>query len=556
MSRIEKALTIVRNKGVSGAAKMLRRRYTAAPKVQSRRAAALVRKSMDRAVLDAQREHKFKNNPLISILMPVYNTDIDMLCCVIESVMAQTYPVWELCICDASDGAHASVGDKCREYEAADSGCRIKYRRLAENKGIAANTNECADMASGEYLALLDHDDILHPSALYKVVAEIEKSGADFLYTDELTFSGRIGNVLLTNLKPDYSPDTLRGNNYICHFTVFSAELFEYAGKFRSEYDGSQDHDIFLRMTKKAKKVSHIPEILYFWRAHKGSVVEDVAVKGYAVDAGIRAVRDNLAEWGQNADVAQSDVYPTIYRVRYTLPEEPLVSVIISDEACESPQQCANSLKITEYGNYEIILVNGGGAAINECVRQRAKGSFILLLDGSAEATEPDWMRELLQYAVRDDAGAVGTGLFNLDGTVNSYFMITGVGSDKTAVPAGRALNAGDNGYLGRMGFTQNVNALNSACLMVSRAKYLEAGGLDEKLSVTYNRIDLCLRLRELGYNNIYTPFAAFRLICAEDDKEKRKDREETEYFLAEWRGSLRDPYYNVNFRRDGTYLL
>ncbi len=553
MGRIGRIFSLIKNNGLSAPAAMLRRRLNAAPKVQSRRAAKIVRRSMDKSILDMQKSRKFNKNPLISILMPVYNTDIDMLRSVIESVISQTYGRWELCICDGSDGEHRKVGDCCVAYAADDE--RIKYRKLFENKGIAANTNECALMASGEYMALLDHDDMLHPSALYKVAEEIEKSGADFIYTDEMTFAGSIDNVLLTNFKPDYSPDMLRGNNYICHFTVFDAGLFKSAGGFRSEYDGSQDHDIFLRMTKEAKRISHIPEILYFWRAHEGSVVEDVAAKGYAVDAGIRAVRDNLAEWGENAEVGPTDVYPTVYRVRYNLTDEPRVSVIITDEACAS-DECADSLKITEYGNYEIIKLHGGSAEVNRCVENMPEGNFVLLLDGSAEAVSAGWMRELLSHAAREDAGAVGTGLFNRDGTVDSYFVITGIGKDGTAVHAGRGLRSGDNGYLGRMGFCQNVNAPNSACLMVSRAKFLEAGGLDEKLSSAYNRIDLCLRLKKIGYNNIYTPFAALRLAPCATGRKKRKSRTETEYFLDKWRDGLRDPYYNVNFRRDGTYLL
>lgn len=553
MGRIGRFFSLIKNNGVSAAAAALRRRLNAAPKVQSRRAAKLVLRSTVKSALDAQRSRKFNSHPLISILMPVYNTDIDMLRCVIESVIAQTYGRWELCICDASDGAHGKVGEYCMGY--ADDR-RIKYRKLFENKGIAANTNECALMASGEYMALLDHDDMLHPSALYKVAEEIERSGADFIYTDELTFSGSTDNVLLTNFKPDYSPDTLRGNNYICHFTAFTAELFRRVGGFRSEYDGSQDHDIFLRMTKEAKQIRHIPEILYFWRAHEGSVVEDVSAKGYAVDAGIRAVSDNLAEWGECAEVGPTKVYPTVYQVRYDMTDEPRVSVVITDEACASSAECEASLKITEYGNYEIIKIHGGSAAVNERVKEIPEDGFVLLLDGSAEAVKADWMRELISHAARAETGAVGTGILNRDGTVDSYFMITGIGKDGTAVPAGRGLKEGDNGYLGRMGFCQNVNALNGACLMVSRAKYLEAGGLDERLSEAYNRIDLCLSLRKIGYNNIYTPFAALRLSPCASGGKKCKSRAEKEYFLDKWRDGLRDPYYNVNFRRDGSYLL
>ncbi len=550
MGKINAVLSALRNGGITEAFGLLRRRLNASERVQGRRAARLARASMSPALLKEQRNYKFNKNTVISILLPVFNTDIGMLGCVIESVISQTYPCWELCICDGSDGEHAYVGERCGEYAASDS--RIKYFRLEKNGGIAANTNRCAGLASGEYMALLDHDDALHPSALFKAAREIEETGADFIYTDELTFSGK--KVLLTNFKPDYSPDTLRGNNYICHFTVFSKELYGKSGGFRSEYDGSQDHDFFLRMTADAKRVRHIPEPLYFWRAHEGSVVGGVEAKSYAVDAGIRAVRDNLAEWGQPAEVFSSEVYPTVYRIKYILKDEPRVSVIIPSADAALSEECRASLSITDYGNYEIIQAGSESGELNECVRSRANGSCIVLLDGRAGALKPGWLGELVRYAARGDVGAAGTGLMRPDGTVDSYFMITGAGRDGTAVPAGRGLKAGDNGYLGRMGFCQNVNALNSACLAVSRDKYLRAGGLDERLSVTYNRIDICLKLRQMGYNNVYTPFAAFSLL----GKPSRDAAapEEKAYFLKKWDGALADPYYNVNFKGDGSYLL
>lgn len=560
---MESALSLITDYGLSGLAHAVRRRLNARPQVQSRRAAGLVRRSMAESVLAAQRNYQFKKDILISILMPVYNTDIDMLGCVIESVIAQTYGRWELCICDASDEAHSAVADRCEKYAVADS--RIKYRRLTANGGIAANTNECADAASGEYFALLDHDDILHPAALYKVAREIEQSGADFIYTDELTFAGSIDNVLLTNLKPDYSPDTLCGNNYICHFTAFARELYDSVCGFRSEYNGSQDHDIFLRMTRAANKVAHIPEILYFWRAHEGSVVEDVSAKSYAVDAGKKAVRDNLADWGYQAEVLSTDVYPTVYRIKYNISNMPLVSVIIATGENAPAKECKASLAVTGYGNYEVIETAADSASINECVRSVAKGDYILLLDGRAKPGKADWMEELLRYAMRQEVGAVGTGLLNKNGTVDCYYMITGIGKDGIVLPTGRGLSEGDNGYLGRMGFVQNVNVPCPACLMVSRDKYIAAGGLDEKLSVNYNRIDLCLKLRQSGYNNVYTPFAALRRIA--DGSAKKSDKsdgaygaragkDEARYLAAKWGDALRDPYYNANFRKDGTYLL
>ena len=233
---------------------------------------------------DKQRSAKFDKMVKISILVPLYNTPLNFLDEMIGSVINQTYQNWELCLADGSDDAHDNVGARCQEYREKDK--RIVYKKLAANGGISANTNECYTMASGEYIGLFDHDDVLHPSALYEYVKVINEEGADYLYCDETTFKGdSINNMITLHFKPDFAPDNLRANNYICHFSVFSRRLLEGTELFRSGFDGSQDHDMILRLTSSARKVVHVPKLLYYWRSHKASTASDISAKPYAIAA-------------------------------------------------------------------------------------------------------------------------------------------------------------------------------------------------------------------------------------------------------------------------------
>ena len=250
-----------------------------------------------------QREAVFPNMVKFSILTPLYNTPEKFLRELLDCVQAQTYQNWELCLADGSDHDHAYVGEICREYAQKDP--RIIYHVLDHNEGISGNTNECLKLATGDYIALLDHDDILHPAVLYEYVKAINETGADYIYCDEITFEGdSIDHMIVLHFKPDFAIDNLRGNNYICHFSAFSRHLLDETGVFRSEYDGSQDHDMILRLTTKAKKVYHVPKALYYWRSHKASVAQDINAKTYAVDAAKRAVHDHIMDvYGMDAKV-------------------------------------------------------------------------------------------------------------------------------------------------------------------------------------------------------------------------------------------------------------
>ncbi len=588
MSATGKLFSLLKQYGLKKTVTIAGSKLKTSPRFQKKAVTNLVKKSLRdaRALSDGQINTDIK----LSILTPVFNTDVDMLKCVIESVLNQTYPNVEMCIADASDSDHAYVEETIRKYMLEDS--RLKYIRLNKNEGISLNTIECMKIATGGYYGLLDHDDVLHPDGAYKMVKAIHDTGADFLYSDEVTFEGEIYNVVSTNFKPDYSPESLRCNNYICHFTVFSKELYNRTGGFKKEYDGSQDHALILELTDKAEKICHIPEILYFWRLHKESVGLDINAKQYAIEAGISGVRDFLKGKGIEATVESSEIYPTIYRIKYHMDKLPKISVIIlNKDHKDDLERCITSLKQSTYENYEIVIVENNStedtiwnyykelekdnrikiikcqgefnysAFNNEGVRQ-SEGEVLVFLNNDIEVINPSWMEEMVMYAVRPENGIVGARLFYPDKTLQHCYIITGAGEDRVAIHAGHMLPENDYGYLDRIGFVQNVNAVTGACMMLRRQVYDEVEGFDENLPVAYNDVDLCLKVRQKGYDNIYTPYATLyhyeSLTRGRDNKEQERKRlsAEAEYMRNKWKEGLTDPYYNSNFSLDRAYTL
>ncbi len=573
MGKIHKLMLLVKEYGPITALRMAKAKLSSGPKAMAKEAVDNIKKTTSPEYLASQKEHKFIFEPTISILVPLYNTETGMLKCVIESVLKQTYSKWELCLADGSDDEHKYVSHICMDYAKDD--VRIKYQKLDDNAGISANTNACAKLAKGVYLGLLDHDDELHPSALFEVVNSLNEEKADYIYTDEITFSGEIYNVLSTNYKPDYAKDTLRCNNYIGHFVVFTRELFDKVGGFRSEYDGSQDHDLALRMTAAAKVVTHIPKVLYFWRAHKGSVVEDVYAKEYAINAGINAVNDHIKALGIDATVESSEIYPTIYRVKYETDTQPKITIIIPNKDSKAVlERCLDSIRKSTYRNYEIIIVENNStsqeifayyeelkknpqikmikregefnySALNNLAVKEATGDYLVFLNNDTEVINPDWFTELLMYAQRSDVGAVGARLFYPNDTIQHCYLKTGAGEHGVAIHKGLGLPRDDYGYLDRIGFVQNVNALTGACLMMSRDKFDEVGGFDENLPVAYNDVDICLALRAKGYLNVYTPYATLyhheSLSRGKDDGDRLN--RDAEYMHSKWGEMLNDPY-------------
>lgn len=529
-----------------------------------------------------QEQTMFQKKIKFSILVPLYNTPLKFLEEMIESVRMQTYKVWELCLADGSDAGHRNVEKYCLSLQKKDA--RIRYKKLEKNSGISENTNACIEISTGEYIGLFDHDDLLHPSALYEMMCAIEKENPDFLYTDEATFEKVVTNIITAHFKPDYAVDTLRGNNYICHFSVFKRSLLTEAGWFRKEYDGSQDHDLILRLTAKAKKVYHIPKLLYYWRSHPASVAADINSKTYAIDAGKRAVKDSIEACGEKVTVESSKAFPTIYRLKYKIKGNPLISILIPcKDHAEDTEICIESiLQKSTYKNYEILLVDNGSvekdtmelfeklaknkririlhwnhpfnySEINNYAAKEAGGEYLLLLNNDTEVITPGWMEEMLMYAQREDVGAVGAKLYYGDDTIQHAGIILGMGMDGIAGHAHYRQPKENLGYMGRLYYAQDMSAVTAACMMVKRAVYEELNGFDEAFEVAYNDVDFCMRLRKEGYLNVFTPYAELyhyesKSRGLEDTKDKRKRFEkEVKMFKERWKKELEegDPYFN-----------
>ena len=532
--------------------------------------------------LEAQRKATFPRSVTVSILVPLYNTPENYLREMTASVRAQTYGSWQLCLADGSDPDCTHVERICRELAAEDP--RICYRRLEENRGISGNSNACIDLATGDYIALLDHDDILHPAALYEMVSAICREDADVLYTDEDLFRDNIRRQVSITHKPDFAPDTLRSYNYICHFLCFRRELLDKVGRFRPECNGSQDYDLVLRLTEVARKIVHIPIVLYHWRVHPGSVAETIDAKPYAIAAAKRALADHLQRLGLKGEVLDSPVL-SLYRMRYEIQGEPLVSIVIPNcDHVEDLCKCLTSIfQKTTYPNYEIILAENNSktretfgyydelcaqrsnvrvmhwdgpfnySAINNYAAEFAKGEYLLLLNNDIEVISPDWIQEMLMYAQRSDVGAVGAKLYYPDDTVQHGGVILGIGG--VAGHSHKGAVRSSVGYSGRLITVQNYSAVTAACMMLRRSVYEEVGQLDPAFAVAFNDVDLCMRIRKAGYLIVWTPFAELyhyesksRGMDNTPEKEARFYRE-VDLFHERWDKELAagDPYYNPN---------
>lgn len=540
-----------------------------------------------------ERETKFPNMVKFSILVPLWNNDRKFQQEMLDSVMNQTYENWELCLADGSDDAHAYIGEMCREYAAKSNG-RIVYKRLEKNMGIAGNTNACVKLATGEYLGLLDQDDILHPSVLFEYAKAINEQGADYLYCDETTFkSGDINKMLTMHFKPDYAPDNLRANNYICHFSVFARSLLDGDELFRSKFDGSQDHDMILRLTDNAKKIVHVPRLMYYWRSHSGSVASGIEAKPYAIAAAKGAVAEHLVKHGfTHFQITGTRAFDTIFRIRYQIMGNPKISIIIPNKDHEEDlRRCISSvLEKSTYDNYEIIVVENNStteeikkyyqeltnrhsdrvkiityegtfnySAVNNLGVKHASGDYILLLNNDTEVITVNWMEELLMYAQREDVGAVGGKLYYGDRTIQHAGVVLGLGAHRTAGHSHYKQHRQNLGYMGRLCYAQDVSAVTGACLMVKKSLYEEVGGLEEAFAISLNDVDFCLKLREKQLLNVFTPFCEMyhyeSVSRGLDDNGQKAERynEESARFREKWAGQLMagDPYYNVNFSLD-----
>ena len=543
---------------------------------------------------DAERERQkntvFDRMVKVSVLTPLWNTPENFLREMIESVQAQTYQNWEWCRADGSDDAHAYVGEICREYAAKDS--RIVYKKLEKNGGIAENTNRCLEMATGEFVAPFDHDDLLHPCVLYEYVKVINEKDADYIYCDEATFkNGDVNQMITMHFKPDYAIDNLRANNYICHFSMFDKKLLEGTELYRTKFDGSQDHDMILRLTDKARNVVHVPKLLYYWRQHAGSVSSGVEAKPYVVESARGAVADHLRRHGfANFKITSTRAFETIFKITYEIIGEPKISIIIPNkDHVEDLRRCITSIiEKSTYDNYEIIVVENNSetreifayyeelannpavkiitykgdfnySAINNLGVSEASGEYVLLLNNDIQIITVNWMEELLMYAQRPDVGAVGAKLYYPDKTIQHAGVVIGLGAHRTAGHVHYRQKRENLGYMGRLCYAQNMSAVTGACLLVKKALYEEAGGLDESFAVSLNDVDFCLKLRRLGYLNVFTPFAeAYHYESASRGSDMTGEaaaryNAESARFREKWKAELEagDPYYNPNFSLD-----
>lgn len=545
----------------------------------------------DEARAKAERETVFPRMPKISILVPLWNNEPEFQKEMLDSVMNQTYQNWELCLADGSDDAHSYMGEISKEYAARSNG-RIVYKKLEKNEGISGNTNACLAMATGEFIGLLDQDDILHPSTLYEYVKAINEKDADYIYCDETTFkSGNIDHMLTMHFKPDYAPDNLRANNYICHFSVFKRDLLQGTELFRSQFDGSQDHDMILRLTDAAQNVVHVPKLLYYWRCHATSVASNIEAKPYAIEAARGAVAENLRSHGfKNFQITSTRAFETIFKIRYQIIGSPRISIVIPNkDHVEDLKRCISSIEEkSTYDNYEIVVVENNSetkeikdyyellkddprvkvvtytgsfnySAINNFGVKETNGEYILLLNNDTQVITVNWMEEMLMYAQREDVGAVGAKLYYGDKTIQHAGVVIGLGAHRTAGHTHYKQHRENLGYMGRLCYAQDVTAVTGACLLVKKFLFEKVGGLDESFAISLNDVDFCLKLRKLGLLNVFTPFAELyhfesisRGLDDQGEKAERYNRESA-HFRDKWKKELQqgDPYYNPNFSLD-----
>ena len=528
-----------------------------------------------------QEQKDWENPCLMSVVVPIYRTPEVYLEQMIESVQNQTYPHWELCIADGSGDVTATkaVVEKYQSREA-----RIKYQKLQDNQGIAGNTNKAMAMATGEYVCLLDHDDLLTEDALYEMATAIETfEFPEVLYSDEDKVTADLSEYIQPHFKPDFNLDLLRANNYICHMFVVKRTLLERIGGQNSEFDGAQDYDFIFRCVEQAGQIVHIPKILYHWRIHQGSTADNPVGKDYALLAGKRAIAAHLLRMNVSGEVTMTKDRG-FYRVKYPVQGTPLVSIIIPNkDAVATLKRCLDSIHhVSTYRNYEIVIVENNSteeetfgfyqsidgqngvrvvywdkefnySAINNFGAACARGEYFLLLNNDVSVITPDWLEELLGHCQRSEVGIVGVRLYFPNDTMQHAGIVVGIGGCAGNLFVG--MKRGHTGYLHKAVLQQNLSAVTAACLMVKKAVFEAVGGLEEELAVAFNDVDFCLRVRKLGYLVVYNPYAELYHYESQtrgyEDTEEKKQRfqREKDYLCRRWETLLEagDPYYNKN---------
>lgn len=523
-----------------------------------------------------------QTGPLISIIVPTYNTDELFLKQCIDSVLNQSYPNWELCLADDAS-TNENVRDVITDYCQRDS--RIKSVFREENGHISAASNSAISITEGEWIALLDHDDELHEHALSYVAHTIlTNPQVEFVYTDEDKIN-ECGERFDPHFKPDWNPDLLYSQNYISHLGVYKSSIVKKIGGFRVGFEGSQDYDLLLRYSREIDdaNIVHIPRVLYHWRAIEGSTALDAGQKDYTTQKGIDALQEYFDQQQIGAQVVKSKNANT-YRVKWSPADNPLVSLIIPTyNGKDITKQAIDSiLNKTSYKNYEIILVDNNSdddaaleyfsqleqndkvtvlrypypfnySAINNFAVRHANGDIVGLVNNDVEVINSDWLTEMVSHAIRPEVGCVGAKLYYSNDTIQHAGVILGIGG--VAGHSHKHFPHDSRGYFGRLSLVQNVSAVTAACLLIRKEVFDEVDGLNETdLTVAFNDVDFCLRVRELGYRNLWTPYAELyhhESISrgAEDNPEKiARFNKEVDYMKTTWSDLLiSDPSYNVN---------
>ena len=537
----------------------------------------------DEEELKRQSTEKFKFNPKISIVIPLYKTPENYFNELINSIKEQTYNNWEICFADGSEKKEKYIEDTLKLYSD-----KIKYKFIGENKGISGNTNEALKLATGDFIALVDHDDLLPKFALYEIVKAINNEPeADFIYSDEDKFIEKNGIKIRMSphFKQDYALDTLRSYNYICHFTVIKKELINKIGNFRPEYDGSQDYDIILRATENANKIIHISKILYNWRINENSVASGSSAKPYAYKAAKKAIISSLERQSiQNAKVEDSKI-KGIYKITYPIINEDKISItIVNRNSTKELKRCINSIIKSTYKNFELIIVDNNSnekslekyykniikdkrvrvesinennwnlSKLNNLGAEKATGEYLIFLNKNIKILSKDWLEIILSNCQRSDVGCIGAKLIYKNKRIKHAGMI--IGLNGTVGYLNNNEKSISPGYFGRIMIQQNVMAVSGELIGLSKKIFQQIDGFDENLSYEYNNVDLCLKIIEIGKSVIYNPYI---IACSYSDlqdnfndsslQEDTIKKKWSTYFEVE------DRYFNKNFLKSASNM-
>jgi len=520
----------------------------------------------------------FAYQPLISVIMPVFNTDERFLREAIESVLSQVYPHWELCIADdASTKLH--VQPVLKAYAAQDS--RIKLVMRTKNGHISRASNSALAIAGGEFVALLDHDDLLTPDALYEVVLLLNRRPAtDIIYSDEdkIDHQNQLRDPFF---KPDWCPDSFLSRMYTCHLSVYRKSLVDQVGGFRAGYEGAQDYDLVLRLTEKTKRIAHLPKVLYHWRVHPGSTASSLASKYYATDAAAKALTEALERRAEPGDVQVTSGGHFI--CRYQIKAFDRVSIIIPTKNLgDVLNTCLNSIfEKTTYPNYEVLVIDNGSteaktaeilnkwqtkeperfkcqaldipfnySKINNYAVSQVQGKYLLFLNNDTEVLTPDWLNAMVEQAQRPSTGAVGALLLYPDDTIQHAGVVVGIGG--VAGHSHKYFPSKASGYFNQIQTVNNYSAVTAACLLCRREVFEAVKGFEEELAIAFNDVDLCLKMAEKGYRNVYLPHVVLyhyesKSRGYEDSLEKQmRFTQEVQYMQSKWQKIINhDPCYS-----------